>query len=65
MAEIKMDISEYEIMKENKTLLENALKREKQLNNEIKKLHEEKIQTFEDAKHKIVIEHQYIVAVAI
>ena len=60
MAEIKMDISEYEIMKENKTLLENALKREKQLNDEIKKLHEEKIQAFEDAKHKIVIEHQYI-----
>jgi hypothetical protein len=54
MAEIKMDISEYEIMKDNKKLLESSLEREKELSNEIQKLQQEKIQALEDAKMKVV-----------
>lgn len=49
-----MDISEYEIMKENKKLLENSLNKERELSLEITKLKEEKIKVLEDAKMKVV-----------
>jgi len=54
MAEIKMDISEYEAMKENKRLLENSLQKERDLNDEIKKLNTDKTKALEDAKMKVV-----------
>ncbi len=54
MAKIEMDISEYEIMKENKKLLENSLETERKLSEEIKKLQEEKLKALEDAKMKVV-----------
>ena len=54
MAEIKMDISEYEIMKENKKLLENSLEKERELQKQIKKLTDEKVKALADAKMKVV-----------
>jgi len=53
MAKIEMDISEYEIMKENKTLLENSLKNERKLQQEIEKLREDKLRALEDAKYSV------------
>ena len=54
MAEIKMDVTEYELMKDKARLLEESLKREKELNGQIAKLKDEKIQALEDAKYKVV-----------
>jgi DNA repair exonuclease SbcCD ATPase subunit len=54
MAEIKMDVSEYEIMKDNKRLLEKALEREQQLSAEIERLNKEKIEALENAKMKVI-----------
>lgn len=54
MAEIKMDISEYEAMKENKKLLENSLEKERELQKQINKLNEEKNKALEDAKMKVI-----------
>lgn len=54
MAKIEMDVSEYEIMKENKKLLEDALKREKELQASIKQLNDEKIKAYEEASMKVV-----------
>jgi len=54
MAQIKMDISEYESMKDNKKLLENSLEKERYLQEQIKKLTDEKTKTLEDAKMKVV-----------
>jgi uncharacterized protein YigA (DUF484 family) len=54
MAKIEMDISEYEAMKENKKLLENSLEKERGLQDQIKKLTDEKTKAFEDAKMKVV-----------
>lgn len=54
MAEIKMDVSEYELLKENKKLLEDSLKKERELSEEIAKLKEEKIKALEDAKMKVI-----------
>lgn len=54
MAEIKMDVSEYEAMKENKALLEKALKEKDDLYAEIKKLNQEKIDALLEAKMKVV-----------
>jgi len=54
MAEIKMDVSEYELLKENKAQLEKALEREKELNSNIETLNKEKIKVLEDAKMKVV-----------
>lgn len=54
MAQIKMDISEYEAMKENKKLLEASLENERKLQDEVKKLSEEKIKALEEAKMKVV-----------
>lgn len=54
MAKIKMDISEYENMKENKKLLENSLEKERELQDQIKKLTDEKTKALEDAKMKVV-----------
>lgn len=67
MAKIEMDISEYEAMKEVKSLLENSLKEVMELQKTIKKLSEEKIKALEDAKMKVVktskseiIEHFFV-----
>lgn len=54
MAEIKMDISEYELLKENKGLLEESLLRERELSEQITKLNQEKIAALEEAKMKVV-----------
>jgi hypothetical protein len=54
MAEIKMDISEYELMKESKRLYEESLKKERELQKQIKQLTTEKIKALEDAKMKVV-----------
>lgn len=54
MAKIEMDISEYEIMKENKVLLEKALEKERSLHEQIKKLNEEKMYALLEAKMKVV-----------
>ena len=57
MAKIEMDVSEYEAMKENKRLLEDSLKRERELQASIEKLNQEKIKAYEEAQCKIV---QYV-----
>ncbi len=49
-----MDISEYEVMKENKRLLEESLKNERSLQEQIKKLSDEKTKALEDASMKVV-----------
>ena len=54
MAKIEMDVSEWDIMKENKALLEKSLETEKELNKEIKRLNEEKIEILELTKKKVV-----------
>jgi hypothetical protein len=54
MAKIEMDLSEYEIMQENKKLLEKSLENERLLREEIEKLNKEKIKALEDAKMKVV-----------
>ncbi len=54
MAKIEMDISEYEVMKENRKLLENSLEKERGLQEQIKKLNDEKTKALEDAKMKVV-----------
>jgi hypothetical protein len=54
MATIKLDISEYELMQENKRLLENSLKNEQELHEKIKQLTQEKIDALETAKMKVV-----------
>lgn len=66
MAEIKMDVSEYEEMKKVQALLEDSLKRERSLQEENKRLVDEKIKALEDAKmnvtkveKKIIEEHFY------
>lgn len=48
MAQIKMDVSEYEVMKENASLLKASLKKEEDLNKEIKDLKNEKIKILEE-----------------
>lgn len=52
MAKITMDTSEYEALKENKTLLEKSLENERKLQEQITKLSDEKIKALEDAKMK-------------
>lgn len=54
MAKIEMDISEYEIMKENKKLLEDSLNKERELQKQIDQLTKDKINALEDAKMKVV-----------
>jgi len=54
MAQIKMDVSEYEAMQENKKLLEESLKREKELSAEVSKLQKDKIEALRDAQKKII-----------
>lgn len=50
-----MDDSEYELMKETKKLLELALKKEEDLNSEIKRLNNEKIEILEKSQKSISI----------
>jgi len=56
MATITMDTSEYEALKDNKKLLEEALKREISSREEIKKLQDEKIEALNNARMKVVKE---------
>lgn len=56
MAEITMDVSEYEAMKKNERLLEESLENERTLRTELEKLKEEKIKALEDATMKVVKE---------
>ncbi len=55
MAQIKMDVSEYEALKENKRLLENSLQKERELTKQIEILSSEKLRAYEEAKMKVVI----------
>ena len=55
MATVTMDSSEYELMKENKSLLEQALQREKSLSEEVDRLNKEKIKVLEESSKKISI----------
>lgn len=54
MAKITMDVSEYETIMETKRLLEDSLKKERELEGTIKKLTTEKLKALEDAKMKVV-----------
>lgn len=54
MAKITMDVSEYETIMETKRLLEDSLKKERELESTIKKLTQEKLKALEDAKMKVV-----------
>ncbi len=54
MAQIKMDVSEYETMKENAKLLQISLDREKELQGQIEALNKEKIKVLEDAKMQVI-----------
>lgn len=54
MAKIEMDISEYEIMKENKKLLEDSLNKERELQKQVEQLTKDKIKALEDARMKVV-----------
>lgn len=53
MAEVKMDMTEYELLKENKKLLEDALKKERELQVQIEKLTKEKIEALEASKYRV------------
>lgn len=55
MAEIKMDISEYDEMKKNASLLEEALKREKEQNDKIDTLKQEKLDTLKANEKSVTI----------
>lgn len=50
-----MDISEYEALKENKSLLEAALKREKEQNSKIETLQQEKIDVMKQNEKSVTI----------
>lgn len=54
MAKIEMDISEYDIMRENKRLLEDSILKQKELQSQIDLLTKEKIKALEDAKMKVI-----------
>ena len=55
MATITMDASEYEALKKNISLLEEAKKKEAELSDEIKQLQQEKIQALKDAQYNVTI----------
>lgn len=54
MAKIEMDISEYEVMKENKRLLEKSLEKERELKEQVDKLNKEKLEVLENSQRKVV-----------
>jgi hypothetical protein len=53
MAQVKLDISEYELMKENSKLLENSLEREKKLSEENKVLQQANIDTLKNNEKSV------------
>lgn len=55
MATIKLDISEYKLMEENKELLEQALKREEELHDKLEQSQQEKIDAMEANQKKVTI----------
>ena len=55
MATITRDVSEYEALKKNISLLEEAKKKEAELSDEIKQLQQEKIQALKDTQHSVTI----------
>ena len=55
MATITMDASEYEALKKNISLLEEAKKKEAELSDKIKQLQQEKIQALKDAQYNVTI----------
>lgn len=61
MAEIKMDVSEYNEIMENKKLLKESLEREKELNDQIQKLNKEKLKAYEDAKMQVVYQNKKVI----
>lgn len=54
MAEIKMDVTEYESLKKNISLLEDAKKEQAELHKTIDKLKEENLQALRDVQHKVL-----------
>lgn len=66
MAQITMDSSEWESMKKTEKLLEDSLKREKEMSDKIEKLQKEKIEELKSMEKKVVKisrneTHEYIV----
>ena len=55
MAKVELDISEYELMKENANLLEKSLKREKKLNDKLDKANKEKIEALKSNEKMVTI----------
>jgi hypothetical protein len=55
MAQVKLDISEYELMKENAKLLKESLLRERELSDENDALQREKLQIMENSKMMVTI----------
>tara|TARA_R110000850_G_scaffold90138_7_gene192403 strand:+ start:2479 stop:3318 length:840 start_codon:yes stop_codon:yes gene_type:complete len=55
MAQVKLDISEYELMKENAKLLKESLLRERELSDENDALQREKLQIMEDGKMMVTV----------
>lgn len=55
MAQIKMDVSEYDEMKKNALLLEEALKREKEQNDRISTLEKEKIDALKANEKSVTV----------
>lgn len=54
MATIKMDVSEYEALKETQELLKESLKKEEALKEEIQRVRDEKIEALEAAQKKVI-----------
>jgi hypothetical protein len=55
MAKVELDISEYELMKENANLLEKSLKREKKLSDKLDKANKEKIEALKSNEKMVTI----------
>lgn len=50
-----MDVTEYDVMRENAALLKDALSREKELNKEIDRLNKERIEDLEKSKYTVTM----------
>jgi hypothetical protein len=61
MAEVKMELSEFQRMEQTEKDLRDQIKQNEELSAKIEKLQKEKIQALEDAKHKVVITKRSIV----
>ena len=58
MAQIKMDMTEYNELQAHKQSLQDALNREKLANDQIKVLQDEKMKVLEEAQNKVVVKKE-------